>query len=221
MYALCLQDWTTLRGATSVATFTQPEPGWLDLTAYQDVVTWLEIKEFTPTATNIPTVAYQTSPTKDEALFFNMAPPVVAALGVTTTVMLKDAMPAGFPPCGKWFRWQLIVSGAVAWDLTFRIWIAANLIGNRVALSPATTLADLEKEGYRYGYGEEPPTVTSTPPQVTTPQGGGNGNVGGGGGYANSGQASGGPSKWHLPSTPVQTGTHSGSHVQVNNHGPK
>jgi hypothetical protein len=38
MYALCLQDWTTLRGASTVATLTQPEPDWLDLTAYQDVI---------------------------------------------------------------------------------------------------------------------------------------------------------------------------------------
>ena len=163
MYALCLQDWTTLRGATTVATLTQPEPDWLDLTLYQDVITWLEIKEFTPTATNIPTIAYQTSPTKDDALFFNMAPPVVAATGVTTTVMLKDAMPAGYPPCGKWFRWQIIVSGAVGWDLTFRIWIAANLIGNRVAMSPATTLADLDDEVDQYAYGDTPTTVLKSP----------------------------------------------------------
>jgi hypothetical protein len=174
MYALCLQDWTTLRGASTVATLTQPESDWLDLTAYQDVIAWLEIKELTP---NIPTIAYQTAPSKDDSLFFNMASPIVAATGVTTTIMLKDAMPAGCPPCGKWFRWQIIVSGAVAWDLTFRIWIAANLIGNRVALSPATTLADLENEGYRYGYGECPPTTTTSQGPYPPNYGG---NVGGG-----------------------------------------
>jgi hypothetical protein len=164
MYALCLQDWTTIRGASTVATLTQPETDWLDLTAYQDVITWLEIKELTPTATNIPTVAYQTSPTKDDSLFFNMTAPVVAAIGVTTTVMLKDAMPAGYPPCAKWFRWRIAVSGSVAWDLTFRIWIAANLTGNRVALSPATTLADLEEEGQRYAYGQDASaTVVGSP----------------------------------------------------------
>jgi hypothetical protein len=157
-----------------VTTLTQPEPDWLDLTEFQDVVTWLEIKEFSAATTSI---AYQTSPSKDDSLFFNMAPPVTAALGVTTTIMLKDATPAGYPPCGKWFRWQIVVTGGVSWDLTFRIWIAANVIGNRVAMSPATTLADLENEGYRYGYGECPPgsTQTSTPqgPSYGGPQGGG------------------------------------------------
>src|ERR1700722_6577670 len=161
MDALCLQNWTTLRGATAFPTLTQPSTDWLDLTPYQDIIAWLEIKEFTPTATNIPTLAYQTSPTMDDALFFNMATPVIAATGVTTTIMLKDAMPAGFPPCGRWFRWQIIVSGSVAWDLTFRIWIAANRIGNRVAISPAVTLAELEDEGYRYAYGQCPPTATT------------------------------------------------------------
>ena len=77
--------------------------------------------------------------------------------------MLKDAAPAGCPPVGKWFRWQITVSGSVAWDLTFRIWLAVNAIGNRIAISPATTLADLENTGYRYAYGEPPPTTNSTP----------------------------------------------------------
>jgi hypothetical protein len=194
--------------------------------AYQDVVAWLEIKNFTPTTSNLPTIAYQTSPTKDDALFFNMAAPITAAVGVTTTAMLKDAMPPGYPPCAKWFRWQIVVSGAVAWDLTFRIWIAANLIGNRVALSPATTLSDLEDEGYRYGYGECPPTSSSTPSQSTVPQGGGNGIVDGGGGVVQTNQTSGGgkgPSgkiqpagiagggKWYLDTYSVVDATQSNS----------
>jgi hypothetical protein len=166
MYALCLQDWTTIRGSSSLASLTQAEPDWLDLTPYQDIVTWLDVKEFTPSSTNIPTVAYQTSPTKDEALFFNMASPVTAVLGVTTTTMLKGAMPAGYPPCAKWFRWQIAVSGGVSWDLTFRIWIAANLIGNRVALSPATTLADLEEEGDQYAYGQDATVNTVGSPRT-------------------------------------------------------
>jgi hypothetical protein len=143
----------TLRGAASVATLTQPEPDWLDVTAYQDIVAWLDVKRFTPSPGTNTTLAYQTAPSKDDALFFNMTAPLVVANGVTTTVMLKDAVAAGMAPCGKWFRWQILVSGAVAWDLTFRIWLAVNRIGNRVAMSEPKTLGDLDQEGNQYAYG--------------------------------------------------------------------
>ena len=130
MHPLLSQDWTTIRGAASVASLTQSEPAWLDLAPFQDIVGWLEVKELTPTSTNIPTIAYQTAPTKDDALFWNLAPPIVLSTGVTTTILLKNAMPAGCPPCARWFRWRLAVSGGVAWDVTFRLWIAANRIGS-------------------------------------------------------------------------------------------
>lgn len=130
MQAICAQDWVTVRGSASVATLTQGENAWLDLSAYQDVVAWLDVREFTPTSTNIPAVVYQTSPTQDESLFVPMSA-VTVVTGVTTTVLLKEAMPANTPPLARWFRWQIAVSGGVAWDLTFRLWIAVNRIGRR------------------------------------------------------------------------------------------
>jgi hypothetical protein len=64
MHAFMLQDWITIRG--SVTTITQGEDGWLDLTAYQDLVFWVDCREVTGTT---PAISFQTSPTKDESLF--------------------------------------------------------------------------------------------------------------------------------------------------------
>jgi hypothetical protein len=43
MHAFILQDWTTIRGG--VTTVTQSEPDWLDLTPYQDIVFWIDVRE--------------------------------------------------------------------------------------------------------------------------------------------------------------------------------
>ena len=179
MDALCLQDWLTLRGAAGNTGITQPEPAWLDLYAYLDVVAWLEVKEFTPsTGVSIPAISFQSSPSKDDALFFTMAPVAQFTLGLTTTVMLRDAMPAGCPPLARWFRWNITMSGGLAWDVTFRVWLAVNRIGNRVGISDATTLAQLEGQGYQYAYGQCWPTGQTSPQtgggnHYTPPQGGG------------------------------------------------
>jgi hypothetical protein len=169
MDAYLLQDWTTRRGATTVGTLTQAETDWLELRTYQDVVGWLEVKEFTPTSGNIPTIAYQTSPSKDDSLFFPMAPPITVTTGVTTTPMLKTAIATTYTPLGRWVRWQIVVSGGVAWDLTFRIWIAANRIGQSVPIAEATALGDLEKEASWFAAGQGPTTSTVTTPVVYQP----------------------------------------------------
>ena len=49
MHGILLQDWITLRGSTADAV-TQGEDGYLDMTPYQDVVTWLDVREVTPPA---------------------------------------------------------------------------------------------------------------------------------------------------------------------------
>jgi hypothetical protein len=130
MDAILSQDWTTIRGAAGVATFTQPEMGLVDLQAYQDVVTWLEVKE----ASNIGSTAiyYQTAPTKDDALFINLAVLSPAPVGVVTvTPFLKNATSLVSNTLSRWFRWQIGVTGGGAWDITFRLWLAANYVGDR------------------------------------------------------------------------------------------
>lgn len=169
MDSLLLQDWTTIRGSSTVTILTQSETDWLDLRLYQDVVAWLEVKEFSPPPTHNPTLVYQTSPTKDDALFFTMAYVPITTTGVMTTVMLKDAMPPGSPPCARWFRWQIQIGG-FPWDLTFRVYVAANRVGRRVAISDPVALGALEDAGSQYAYGQCGCSGVVPPTPIYAPQ---------------------------------------------------
>jgi hypothetical protein len=125
MFCFPLTNWTTMRGATSVTTITQSESQWLDLTGFEDIITWLEVKNLTPGGGTGVTLQYQTSPTKDEALFAGTAAAFAMTTGVTVT---KALMSAATVPLARWLRWQLGSGGATAsWDATFRLWIAANI----------------------------------------------------------------------------------------------
>jgi hypothetical protein len=118
MHAFILQDWTTVRGGTT--TVTQAEREWLDLELYQDVIFWLQVSE----QTGSPTLAYQTSPNKDESLFSSLlASPisvsVTASARVSQILMLSASV-----PLARYVRWQL--AGTPTWDATFRIVVAAS-----------------------------------------------------------------------------------------------
>ena len=118
MHAFILQDWTTVRGGTT--TVTQAEREWLDHELYQDVIFWLQVSE----QTGSPTLAYQTSPNKDESLFSSLlASPisvsVTASARVSQILMLSASV-----PLARYVRWQL--AGTPTWDATFRIVVAAS-----------------------------------------------------------------------------------------------
>jgi hypothetical protein len=139
MYCYVMQPWVTIRGqSTGVTAVTQSENCWLDLTPFQDVVAWLECKEVTGGSGTVQ-MAYQTGPTKDESLFTPIVAAFNVATGVTTTTMLKDGTVT--TPLCRWLRWQLAISGSpgAVWDATFRIFIAANVVGRggRAKASPA------------------------------------------------------------------------------------
>lgn len=147
----CLQDITTVRGASSLTTVVQPESGWLDLSQHQDLVAWLDVHEVTSTGAGATVVLnYQTSPTKDDdavtGLFVTMASVTISmGVAVTVTAMLKDVISN---PLARWLRWQLVAASQSAiWDATFRIWIAASMPGRRgagVAPAPDTRARRLE-----------------------------------------------------------------------------
>jgi hypothetical protein len=127
MYCYLLQDWTTIQGDATLLAFTQAENDWFDAAGFQDVVTWLEVKEGFFSIGGL-TMAYQTAPTKDEALFATMGTVNFAYNpGVTTTVMLKDT---ALVPIARWLRWQIQASSSTSWNLTFRILCALNAIGS-------------------------------------------------------------------------------------------
>src|SRR6266478_5555164 len=121
MHTFILQDYTTIRG-TSSTTVIQNESGWLDLSAYEDLVVWTDVRE---TTGGTITLDLMTSPTKDESLFTNMIASITLASGAATIRQDKILMSAASVPVARFMRWRL-VPPAAAWDLTFRIYIAAN-----------------------------------------------------------------------------------------------
>jgi len=124
MHGFILQDWTTIRGGGSVTTVTQQETDWLDLSPYQDVVFWIDVKEVTSTAT----LYLQTSPTLDDAFFQAMATGVTMTAAAAPTVLsLLMASASTTVPVARYVRWQIV--GTTTWDATFRIALAANSPG--------------------------------------------------------------------------------------------
>jgi hypothetical protein len=115
------QDWVDVSGTATVSSVIQSEPFWLDLAGFRDVIAWLEVRELT----NAPSLLYQTAPTKDEPLFSTVTTLSAIGTGVTTTPILQDTASV---PLARWFRWQASLAGS-AWDISFRIWIAANAPG--------------------------------------------------------------------------------------------
>lgn len=123
MHSFVLQDWTTIRGASGVTAVTQAEVGWLDLSPFQDVVFWIDVKE----STNSPTLNLQTSPTADEGLFQAMTTGLVMTAS-NTPVVVSVLMLGALTPVARFVRWQ-ITSATGPWDATFRIVLVANSPG--------------------------------------------------------------------------------------------
>jgi hypothetical protein len=118
---------------------TQPESGWLDLSGFQDVVAFLDVREVLAQTSGGSGVSfsYQTAPTPDDSLFTQSGTSgTVSGATLVVTQMLKDTATV---PLARWLRWQIAPVGGTGgpWDVTFRIWIAASRIGP-MRLSPAT-----------------------------------------------------------------------------------
>jgi len=124
MHTFVLQDWTTIRGATTTTVITQGESTWLDLTAYQDVVFWVDTRELTGTVT----MSLQTSPTKDDVYFQPLMTAFALSLSTSSPTVKPALMASASTPLARYVRWQLTGPAAV-WDATFRIIAAANSPG--------------------------------------------------------------------------------------------
>jgi hypothetical protein len=129
---------------------TQADAMWFDMSAFQDVVAWLDVKEVNAGGgTAAIQLAYQTAPIKDESLFVAVTTAISPlATGLTVTRMLKNFTTN--PPT-RWLRWQLTVTGTPtsAWDATFRIIASANSPPCRQMMMPARPVlpADLSLRG--------------------------------------------------------------------------
>jgi hypothetical protein len=125
MHNYILQDWITIRGASST-TVTQSESTYLDLAPYQDILFYLDCRELTGST---PTIAFQTSPTKEDFLF----QACVAAFNLTTSPsnpyrVILNASSTPSVPLARFVRWQ-IAGPASTWDATFRVLVACNALG--------------------------------------------------------------------------------------------
>lgn len=128
MHSFVLQDWITIRGVAN-GTVAMSESAYLDLTPYQDVIIWVDCREFTGTT---PAISFQTAPIKDETLFTATGgtisgPNNFTTAGVQVYKSILSALSGGYP-VSRWLRWY-ISGGTAAWDATFRVLIAANSPG--------------------------------------------------------------------------------------------
>lgn len=125
MHSFLMEDWLSVAGASS-ATVTQDATGWLDLAAFQDVVFYVDCRSASPGGASYPTLAFETAPAKDDALFSAMVSTGLAAAAaptVLTNLMLSSAV-----PLARYVRWKL-TGPAAAWNATFRVHVVANSPG--------------------------------------------------------------------------------------------
>jgi hypothetical protein len=132
MYGYTLQDWITIRGATSVSSITQGEQGWMGFAPYQDIVFWLDVREITLGGATSINMNFETAPTKDDILFMPMLTSFAMAVTNPTPTVKPVLLSSSTPliPLARWARWRLSVVGTAtsSWDVTFRILCAANAV---------------------------------------------------------------------------------------------
>lgn len=126
-----LQDWTTIRGASSIAGINQGESEWLDTSQYQDVTFWLLLRDVTLGGGTALNLIYQTAPIKDDRLFVSLGSVSLASasLSVPTTTAIITTRFTSNTTVGlaAWLRWRLVPTGATSsWDATFRVIAAFN-----------------------------------------------------------------------------------------------
>jgi hypothetical protein len=134
MHTFVLQDWVTIRGQSFGVV--QSEPGWLDLSPFQDLFAWVDIREVANGSSTVD-LFLETAPTEDEFLFQSMNGPFTAAVTTlaanTAPTIVKLPMLAAAVPLSRFLRWRLSWNGTpapgVIWDVTMRIVVAANSPG--------------------------------------------------------------------------------------------
>ncbi len=131
MRAFVLQDWVTIRGASTVASVVQNESNYLMLDSFQDAVFWVQVSEFTPPGTGTLYLNLETAPLKDETLFRTMLNTNIAVTAIAmtppTVVPVIMAQSTTTVPLSRYVRWHATTtSPTAAWDMTFRVIVAAN-----------------------------------------------------------------------------------------------
>jgi hypothetical protein len=120
MKHIVLNDWVLVRGATAIATITQGETTWAEVGDYDDAVFFLTVRAETMPGTLM--MAFQTSPSKDDISFQNLAPPFTVAKGTTATTVLGKYSAV---PLARYIRWQIYGAGGT-YDVMFRLLVAVS-----------------------------------------------------------------------------------------------
>jgi hypothetical protein len=127
MKAFVLQDWITVRGASSITQIIQNEANHAALDQFQDVIMWLHVSEVT-TGGGLVTMNLETAPLKDESLFTAMTNMAVGVTAGSLTPIIKNNLLSSnnATPLARWVRWHITTSGTTGWDMTFRILLVGN-----------------------------------------------------------------------------------------------
>jgi hypothetical protein len=121
--SVLLQNWITVRGATTTTDVRQDRSGYADLAGYKDLVVYLEVSDLS----GRPLLAYETSPTNDDVLFLNLdTAAFIPVVGVAAPKIFRFTSPLG-AVMSRYVRWRLPASSGAPWSLTFRVWLSANL----------------------------------------------------------------------------------------------
>lgn len=135
MYGMVLQNWVVISGSTNNPVV-QEDADWLDMTDYQDLTAWIDVRA----STNSPTLYLETAPAADEVLFASMNTTGYTMTASTTPLVAVLALGLAAVPLAQLLRWRIVPPAGGSWDATFRILIAANAPG---LISPGDETAKL------------------------------------------------------------------------------
>jgi hypothetical protein len=110
-----LSQWTTIRSIAG-QTITQSECAWLDLSAYEDAMFHLDVRE----VTGAVTLAYETSATSQDSSFVSLISFSLATGTRIDQVLFSNCL----MPITRFVRWKAYMPSGTA-DTTFRVWVSA------------------------------------------------------------------------------------------------
>ena len=125
MQSYLLQDWVTVRATMLGGTnLPQAPEGWLDLGDATECTFFLQIAQVNGAGT--PTIRYESSPTRDAALFREHVSRTLTATGdLTPQIDRLTLYSTPATPLARWVRWRLTSSDASLWDVTFQLTVMA------------------------------------------------------------------------------------------------
>ncbi len=131
MYGYILQDWITIRGTQTGVNIIQSEADWMSFQPYSDIVFWLDTKAVSLAGLTSLTLAYETSPAKDDSLFTAMVAAVTLTAGTSPAISKVLVSQNPTVPLARYVRWKLIPTGTPTgeYGACFRIFASANAIG--------------------------------------------------------------------------------------------